>query len=1173
MIEKSILHYKINRKLGQGGMGVVYLAEDTRLKRNVAIKFLPDHIAADPEQRKRFETEAQAAASLNHPNITTIHAIEDYDEHMFIAMEYIDGIELKDKIRVGSIPLKEAAGIAVQIAEGLNAAHKKGIIHRDIKSQNIMLTADGIVKIMDFGLAKIPGSTHITKSGSTMGTAAYMSPEQAQGQDADERSDIFSYGIVFYEMLAGTLPFKGDYEYALIYSIINEEPDETILTNNAVPIQLRRVVLKCLRKNKEDRYASFDEVLKNILSFSQDESYSYPDKDLTAELSPVKSFIPQIGSNFSGREQEMNTLTAMLENCKRNKGYTVFIGGEPGIGKTQLVSGLVKNHASERVNFLYGRCLFNNEGGLPYHPFVSAVNNSLFSGHGHFISALTAIAEKNNINISNKLSQVKTFLNFSGEYSKSIMHKEQLWEAVLTMFMTIAADKPLVLILDDIQWADKTSVALFAYLARNIKNLPVLLIGLYRPPEITQDDTDLIGTIRQLRIEDAASRIDLLRLSNKDTLNVIQKILGENSVDNKIVSEIYRQSEGNPLFIYELTRLMRDRNAIKKGKDDSWIYNEEASLTAVSDKVQDVIRQRVDRLDDDSREVLQFAACQGEYFQSSVLIDCLKLDKISLLKKLQLLEKEYNVIHYENKNYRFDHILIKDVLYDSILPELREEYHKLIAGSLIESFGSKDEYASVIAHHLISGGSDEQSVKYLLTAAKAARELYAVEEAISFYKKLIKIDNETGLDKNCRKSMEEGLGDINLFTGNPDEALTHFSKFSELANSTGDINGKIRGLRKSAECYRITGRLNEAEDLCTKAVNTAFETGSIDEKIESLNTLASVYASKADYEKMIKVSNEAMGYCKEIKDAKNLSVCLGNLGTAYWHLGNYPQASEQLKEAASIQRNLGDTRGLSTTLNFLALARLKQGDFEDALKAGLESIEIKTKIGDGQKIPGGLNAIGDIYREIGDVDKAIQYHEKSLSLAREYHNKGSMCDNLRDLGEDFFLKGDFNRALKYYHEVQELAASSGIKWYETRTLISFSEFYLHTGSLEEAEKYIDAGLKYSYEIAAKDLIIEALWNKAKIQAKTKASGDVNRMFDEAISIARSVGHKTFLWKLLNDYAKFLSSNKSKEETGLSLKEVREEAHEIVRLINRNIKDENLRKIFLNTLVEKEIVPE
>ena len=1164
MIGKKILHYNIIEKLGEGGMGVVYLAEDTRLKRKVAIKFLPDLISSDPEQRTRFENEAQAAASLNHPNITTIHSIEDFDDHVFIVMEYIEGVELKERIRAGVVPIKEAVRIAIQIAEGLNAAHKKKIIHRDIKSQNIMLAADGIVKIMDFGLAKLPGNIQITKTGSMMGTAAYMSPEQAQGEATDERSDVFSFGIVLYELFTGSFPFKGEYEYALVYSIINEEADTQALETNAVPEKLRNVVLKCLKKDKELRYQSFEEVLKDLVECNIVPAYSERDS-LPADQILLKSFVPQNGGNFIGREQELKALTFTLENCRRNKGSAVFISGEPGIGKTQLMSALIHLYKPDEINFLYGRCLFNNEGGLPYHPFVSAVNNGLFSTHGHFISTITSLAEKNNINISNKISQIKTFLNFSGDYSKAIMHKEQLWEAVLTMFTAIAADKPLVLILDDIQWADKTSIGLFAYLARNIRSLPILLIGLYRPPEIALDNADLTGTIRQLRIEDAASKIDLLRLNEIDTLGIIKKILGDNPVDNKIAAEIYRQSEGNPLFIYELTRLMKDRNAIGKDRNDKWVYNEEASLSTVSDKVQDVIKQRVDRLDDESKEVLQFASCQGEYFQSSVLTDCLKIDKISLLKKLQHLEKEYNVIHYEDKSYRFDHILIRDVLYESVLPELREEYHKLIADSLIKTFGSKDEYASVIAHHLISGNSEGRAVKYLLTAAKTARELYAVEEAFSFYRKLLNIDKKTGLDTACRMSMEEGLGDINLFTGNPEEALLHFNRFSELVKGSDNDNGKIRGLRKSAECFRITGKLKEAEELSSKAVAKAFENDNLEERIESLNILASVYASKADYEKMIEVSNESIEFCKQLKDDKNLSVCLGNLGTAYWHLGNYPVASANLNEAVSIQRNIGDTRGLSTTLNFLALAFLKQGRFEDALKAGEESIEMKTKIGDGQKIPGGLNALGDIYREIGDIDRAIEYHQKSLTLAREYNNKGAMCDNLRDLGEDYFLKGDMKQALSYYNEVMELASSSKIKWYETRTCISLAEYYLESGDLSEAKNYIEKGLKYSYDIGARDLIIEALWNKAKIHS-TEKLGTVDELFNEAILSARSVGHQAFLWKLLSDYGRHLLAAGKTGQAELVVKE----AGEIAGSILNNFSDEAVKDIFRKSVEIKGI---
>ena len=203
MIGETILHYKIQEKLGEGGMGVVYLAEDTKLKRQVAIKFLPKQISADAEERKRFEIEAQAAAALNHPNITTIHAIEESGETIFIVMEYINGIELKDKIKYGPLPDDEAITTAIQIAKGLTAAHNKGIVHRDIKTSNIMITNDGNVKIMDFGLAKVKGGTQVTKVGSYSRDAAYMSPEQTQGENVDHRTDIWSFGVVLYEMVTG----------------------------------------------------------------------------------------------------------------------------------------------------------------------------------------------------------------------------------------------------------------------------------------------------------------------------------------------------------------------------------------------------------------------------------------------------------------------------------------------------------------------------------------------------------------------------------------------------------------------------------------------------------------------------------------------------------------------------------------------------------------------------------------------------------------------------------------------------------------------------------------------------------------------------------------------------------------------------------------------------------
>ncbi len=266
MIGKTILHYKILAKLGEGGMGVVYKAEDTRLKRLVAIKFLPRQIAASDEERERFKIEAQAAAALNHPNIATIHAIEEIDGEMFIVMEFIEGKELRKLVEtsglaVTTLPIDEIINISTQIAEGLKAAHAKGVTHRDIKSSNIMVTESGQVKIMDFGLAKLAGQKmRLTKTGITVGTVAYMSPEQAQGIEVDHRSDIWSFGVVLYEMFTGQLPFRGGYEQAIIYSILNEKPQPMA---NVAP-QVEQIVMKALAKGPAERYQTADELAHDL---------------------------------------------------------------------------------------------------------------------------------------------------------------------------------------------------------------------------------------------------------------------------------------------------------------------------------------------------------------------------------------------------------------------------------------------------------------------------------------------------------------------------------------------------------------------------------------------------------------------------------------------------------------------------------------------------------------------------------------------------------------------------------------------------------------------------------------------------------------------------------------------------------------------------------------------
>jgi serine/threonine protein kinase/tetratricopeptide (TPR) repeat protein len=256
--------YQILEELGRGGMGVVYKAKDTRLDRTVALKFLPPEYTQDKEAKERFIQEAKAAASLDHNNICTVYEIGESEGKTFIAMPCYEGETLKEKIEHEPLKIDEAIDITKQIGRGLEKAHGKGIIHRDIKPANIMITHDGVAKIVDFGLAKLSGQVKLTRTGTTMGTAAYMSPEQAQGDAVDHRTDIWSLGVVLYEMLTGKLPFKGEQMQSMVYSIMNKEPDSLASLRSDIPKHIENAVLSALEKDVSQRYKTIRELINDL---------------------------------------------------------------------------------------------------------------------------------------------------------------------------------------------------------------------------------------------------------------------------------------------------------------------------------------------------------------------------------------------------------------------------------------------------------------------------------------------------------------------------------------------------------------------------------------------------------------------------------------------------------------------------------------------------------------------------------------------------------------------------------------------------------------------------------------------------------------------------------------------------------------------------------------------
>jgi Tol biopolymer transport system component/predicted Ser/Thr protein kinase len=337
MIDSMLSHYRIVAELGRGGMGIVYKAQDTKLDREVAIKVLPANALASDDDRARFHREAKAAAALNHPHIAAIYEIDQADgEHPFIAMEFIDGETLDARVKKGPLKLKDAVGIVQQMASALGAAHEKGIVHRDIKSANIMITSKDVVKVLDFGLAQTSASTKLTRMGSTLGTVAYMSPEQARGEEVDARTDLWALGVTFYELVAGRNPFHGDYEQAVVYAILNTEPEPLTAVRTGVPMELERIVNKLLSKQKEYRYQSAADLLADLKAMDvRGSGLSQPSMPAYTGVAPTPLSGPEGGAaSRSRRAPVMLALGVLLGLVLTTAAFLALSGTPPPATKT-----------------------------------------------------------------------------------------------------------------------------------------------------------------------------------------------------------------------------------------------------------------------------------------------------------------------------------------------------------------------------------------------------------------------------------------------------------------------------------------------------------------------------------------------------------------------------------------------------------------------------------------------------------------------------------------------------------------------------------------------------------------------------------------------------------------------------------------------------------------------
>ncbi len=1134
--------YEIIEELGRGGMGKVYRVEDTKVREEIALKLIKPEISADQETIERFRNELKIARTIAHRHVCRMFDLGEDKDFRYITMEYVPGEDLKHLIRrVGRLDTDTVVKIGKQICEGLAEAHRLGVVHRDLKPSNIMIDKEGNVRIMDFGIARSLKTEGITGSGIMIGTPEYMSPEQADAHAIDSRSDIYSLGVMLYEMVTGAAPFGGDSALSVALKHKTEAPPDPRDLNAKLSDELCGLILKCLEKDPEERFQTVEELqveFRNIqegrptttgIRLPQEPEFL---RESTAEIEPD-------GPVFVAREEEIARLEKSSAAALAGRGQVVFVKGEAGCGKTALIQEFARRAQKKHPTLVVanGKCNAHTGIGDPYLPFIELLGmltgdvaakwdaGIITREHATRLWRLTPHAAQAVLEngpdlidtfvpghalIERTQAAATLFLDWLERLKKVVERKSalpadmmlqqsHLFEQYTRVLQALARRQPLLLVTDDLQWIDPGSASLLFHLGRRISGSSILIVGAYRPDEVTLgregDRHPLESIVHEFKRDFGDIEIEV---GNTEGRAFVDALIDSepNRLEEKFRSTLFRQTRGHALFTIELLRSMQDSGFIQKNSEGQWVAGSELNWDALPARIDAVIEERIGRLSERQRELLTTASVEGEEFTVEVIARMLDTAVRDLVKSLSTeLDKRHHLVTAKGirqlkarrlSQYLFQHILFQRYLYNTLDQVERAHLHGEVGHILETLYGDQaDEISVQLARHFHEAGEVEKAVKYFHKGGEKAVRVSANQEAIQNFRQALK------LLETLPQSMERDKQELSLQL-----ALT-----VPLIATQGFASPELR---------RAATR---AHDLCQ-----AF--GDTPEVFMAWVQISLYYSTRPEYRKALEIGVKISELAEKIGDPMLKAIAFYSTSWPWLNLGDLEQAlelTERLNAVYDPEKHaylaylFGYDLGVmslafgSWSLWLLGYSDLAEKQMETALSHARKGEHPHTLA---------FALVGAIAIQwfLRNREGVAKYVEELDPVSYENGFIFWIGHVLIYRGEQKVLSGDTKEGIAQMWEGVATIRATGSETCLTRLLTRMADACRQVGELDEALKMVAQGLEFRYKFEENYMAAELLRQKGELLLmKGEDDREVEKCYKGAIETAQDQKAKS--WEL------------------------------------------------------------